>query len=812
MFSDFRQAMRALRRAPGFTLTVALALALGIGAVTTLTSALDMLLFRPPVGVEAPDRVARLYFYHRDPQFGEWRNSSVSYPDYTDLTRAKGFAAIAASYSSSASLGRGAEAAPVNLAGVTGSYFPTLGTLPLLGRLLTPADESLTSGPPVAVLSERLWRSRFGSAPDIVGRTLALDDQVLTVVGVAPKHFDGGEYEAADLWTPLGLIANRMDSENYRTDRGWYWIELVARLAPGVSLTQAADEATALIRAGRSDSTVANGFQNVEFGPVLSAAGPNHSSTANLARWLAAMSVLVLLIASANVANLMLTRGLTRARELAVRKALGAGQGRLVRQLFLEGLSTAVIGGAFGVLATAWGVGLLRGYVLPPTMAERFAIDGRVLAIALAATGIAALVSSLVPAIQVTRGDLTPVLKEGGRGSGFRRSRLRSGLVVGQVALSVLLVIGAGLFLRSLRNVLAIDIGYDRAHILMVNVDPVSAGFTGQATGQAFETLAEAARAHPGVEAVALNDGEPFGWSMAQRLRIAGRDSLPRFPSGGPYIQKTTADYFRAMGLGFTRGRGFTDGDRREHPSVAVIGATMAARYFPGQDPIGQCLMIGPDKPACTEIVGVVRDGVRYSPREEPQAIYYVPLPPPAAETRHRTMFVRTRGPAGALLGDLRQLLQSAVPELPYVRASSLEELLEPAYRDFRLGASLFGLYALTALVLAGVGLYSVLAYAVRGRTQELGIRLALGAAPRSLVRLIVRDGVRLVGIGLVLGLLAALAAGGALRALLYGVAPTDPVTITVSAVVMLGTAVFASLLPARRAARVDPMKALRAE
>jgi predicted permease len=812
MFSDFRQALRALRRSPGFTLTVALTLALGIGAVTTLTSVLDMLLFRPPVGVEAPDRVVRLYFHHRNPQFGDWRNSSVSYPDYTDLTRAKGFAAIAASYASSASLGRGAEAASVSLAGVTGGYFPMLGTRPLLGRLLTPADDSPASGPPVAVLSERLWRSRFGSAPDIVGRTVALDDKVLTVVGVAPKHFDGGDYDAADLWAPLDAIGGGIDGQNYRTDRGWYWIGLTARLAPGVTLTQAADEATALIRAGRSDSTVSNGFQNVEFGPVLSAAGPDYRSTADLARWLAAMSVLVLLIASANVANLMLARGLSRARELAVRKALGAGQGRLVRQLFLEGLLTAVIGGGVGVLATVWGVSLLRGYVLPPTMAERFTIDGRVFAIALTATGIAALISSLVPAIQVTRGDLTPVLKEGGRGSGFRRSRLRSGLVVGQVALSVLLVIGAGLFLRSLRNVLAIDIGYDRAQVLMVNVDPASAGFTGQATGQAFETMAAAARAHPGVEAVALNDGEPFGWSMVERLRIAGRDSLPRFPSGGPYIQKTTADYFRTMGLGFTRGRGFTDADRREHPSVAVIGATMAARYFPGQDPIGQCLMLGADKPTCAEIVGVVRDGVRYGPREEPQLIYYVPLPPADARTHHRTMFIRTRRPAAEVQADLRQLMQTAVPELPYVQLHSLDELLEPGYRDFRLGASLFGLYALTALVLAGVGLYSVLAYAVRGRTQELGIRLALGAAPRSLVRLIVRDGVRLVGIGLVLGLLAALATGGALRALLYGVAPTDPVTIGVSAVVMLGTAVFASLLPARRAARVDPIKALRAE
>ena len=813
MLHDLRQAFRAVLRARGFTLTAAATLAVGIGAVTTLTSVLDMLLLRPPAGVEEPGRVTRLLFHHRNPQFGEWTNSSVSYPDFTDLGPAKSFATVSAQYISRASMGRGAEAKPVSAAAVTGEFFPLVGTRPMLGRLLGRDDDRPDAGIPVAVLSERLWRTRFGGDPAILGRTFPLDDQTYTVVGVAPPAFDAGDYDAPDLWVPFTPVARRMQgNDEYRTDRGWYFISLMARLAPGITPEQATAEATALIRAGRSDSTTANGFQDVRLAPVLEAAGPDFSATAGLARWLAAMSLLVLLIACANVANLMLARGLARARELAIRKALGAGQRQLVRQLFLEGMLVSLLAGGLGVLVASWGGGLLRGYILPAAMAERFSADGRVFAIALGATLLAALASSLLPAVQVTRSDLTPVLKEGGRGSGFRRSRLRSGLVVAQVALSVLLVVGAGLFLRSLRNLLAIDIGYDREHIILVDADPAGAGFSGQQTGAAFEAMAAAARAHPGVAAAALNYGEPFGWSLVERLRIAGRDSLPRLSSGGPYIQRTTADYFTTMGLRLLRGRGFTDADRRPHPTVAVLGATMARRYFADQDPIGQCLLLGKDATECTVVTGVAEDGVRYSPQEEPQAIYYVPLPPPSGPTSHLTLFLRTRGPARDLVADLRPLLQTAVPDLPYVQARSLEEVLEPRYEASRLGATLFGLYAAVALLLAGLGLYSVLAYAVRGRTHELGIRLALGAAPRSLVQMVVRDGVRLTAIGAALGIGGALAAGRALASQLYGVPAWDPLTIGLATLTVLAAAVGASLVPARRAAAVDPVTALRSD
>ena len=812
LLQDLAHALRAAFRARGFTLTAAITLALGIGAVTALTSMLDALLLRAPAGVVAPDRVVRTYFHFSSPQFGDYRNSVVSYPDFTDLWRARGFASVAAQYFGSASLGRGAEATEVSLSAVTGEYFSLFGTSPRLGRLLGPEDDRGDAGVPVAVLSERLWRTRFGSDSTIVGRTLALDNQTFTVVGIAPPGFDGGEYNAPDLWVPFTPVARGIALEDdYRTDRGWYFISIMARLAPGVTPSQAAAEATSLILAGRADSTVSQGFREVKLGPVLEAAGPDFADQAALSRWLAAMSLVVLLITCANVANLLLARGLTRARELAIRKALGAGQARLVRQLFLEGLVMSVLAGGIGVLVAAWAGGALRGYLLPAALAERFSTDSRVFTIALGATLVAALISSLIPALQVTRSDLTPVLKEGGRGSGYRSSRLRAGLVVAQVALSVMLAIGAGLFGRSLRNMLAIDIGYDRSQILIVNVDPAGAGFDGPATGLAFDAMVEAARAHPGVESAALTFGEPFGWSMATGLRIAGQDSLPRLSSGGPYIQRVTAGFFQTMGLTILRGRGFTDADRREDPAVALIGETMARRFFGDRDPIGQCLMIGQAK-GCAEIIGVVENGVRYSPGEEEQALYYVPLPPAGANTRHLTLFIRTRGDAASLAGAIRAVLQTAMPDLPYVEARSLQEVVEPHYRPFRVGALLFGLYATVALLLAALGLYSVLAYAVRGRTHELGIRLALGAEPQRLVHLVVRDGLRLTLLGAGLGVGGALAGGRALASLLYGVPAWDPLTLGLGCGTVLAGAVLASLIPARRAARVDPATALRAD
>lgn len=816
LLDDLRHAFRTLRRSPGFALTAALTLALGVGATTTLVSALDLMLFRPPVGVKSAGRIVRPFFKAANAQFGEWTNSSTSYPVYSAISQGKSFAQVAAFWGVNGSMGRGAEAKRVSLAAVTGNYFAMLGTEAALGRLLVPDDDRADAGTQALVLSDRLWRTAFGADPGILGRTVPIDNAIYTIVGVAPKGFDGGNYDAAEGWVTLSHTGTQAIGPEFRTNRNWFWIQVIARLNPGVTPEQAAAEATALVRASHdSDNEKGSNresFKAVVLGPVQEARGPDFSGDARLIYCLAAVSLIVLLIACANVANLQLVRGLGRSRELAVRKALGGGEARLAGQLFLEGIWLALLAGGAGLVVCLWGGDLLRRFVLPDGMAENFHIDQRVLVIAAAASGVAALLSSLLPAFRVVRGDLTPVLKEGARGTGFRSSRLRAGLVVVQVALSILLVVGAGLFLKSLRNVRSLDIGYDRNQVIMVRADPVKAGFTGVATGGAWDAMAAAALRYPGVESVALTFGEPFGWSMSRTLKIAGMDSLPRMSSGGPYLQSVTGDFFKTMGLQVKAGRLFTDSDRRANPAVAVIGATMARKFFGEGKALGACLLIEEGAKSCTEVVGVVSDGKRYSPMEEEQALYYIPLPPADSTTNHLTLFIRTRTAATPMVAGIRAALQTAVPNLPYVSAESLEQVLAPRYHTWELGATLFSLFAVVALLLASLGIFSVLAYAVRGRTRELGIRLALGALPQSILGLVLRDGLRLTLLGVAIGIAGALAAGRLLGSLIYGVSAHDVPTMLLAGTTVLAVAIGASLLPASRAAKVDPMQSLRSE
>ena len=814
MLDDLRQSLRSLVRSPGFTATAAITLAVGVGTTTTLTSALDSMLFRPPAGVTEPEQVVRTYFRFTHPQWGTYTNSGVSYPDFTSIGKATTISGAAAQYRGGASLGRGAEARDVSIFGVSGGYFGMLGVKPQVGRLIVASDDQPGDASTVLVLSDRFWRVRFGGDRSIVGTTVPIDDAKYTIIGVAPAGFDAGGMQAPDVYAPLNTLAAKMagggGNLDYLEDQGWAFIQVLARLKPGVTPEQASAEFTALVRANR-DTTFRSPLQQVRVGPVQEARGPDFSGTSNLMLCLAAASFLVLLIACANVGNLLFTRGLVRGRELAIRKALGAAQWRVARQLFLEGVWLALMAGATGILICVWVGEVLRRYILPAGIAANFTIDARVLLIAIGTSMIAAVLASLLPALRVVRGDLTNVLKDGSAGGGFRRSRFRAALVVAQVGLSVLLVAGAGLFIQSLRKALAIDIGYDRAQLIMVRADPRRAGFTGVETGQAFDAMVETALRDPSVESVALANGEPMGWSMSRSLRIAGQDSMPRMSSGGPYIQSVTGGFFNTMGVTLRRGRLFTDADRREHPQVAVIGATMAEKIFAGTDPIGKCLLIAKSE-VCTEVIGVVDNGIRYSPREEPQAMYYVPLPPTSRETEHLTMFVRTRGSAVPVVRPLQAALQLAVPNLPYVEARDFESVLAPRFESFDLGARLFGLFAVLALLLAGIGIYGVLAYTVRGRRHELGVRLALGAVPGRLLTMILSDGMLLALLGTAVGIAGALAAGKLIASMLYGVTAADPATLLSAGGTVMLAALLAGLIPALRATRTDPVSALRGD
>lgn len=813
LFDDLKQSLRSLVRSPGFTATAALTLAVGVGTTTTLSSALDTMLFRPPVGVVEPEQVRRTYFQFNSPRWGPYHNSVVSYPDLTALRGAASLSGAAAQYGTSASLGRGTEARDVSVYAVTGNYFGMLGTKPFMGRLITESDDAAEEPQSVIVLSERFWRSRFGADPSVIGTVVPLDKTRYTIVGVAPAGFDAGGMDAPDVYAPLSLIGSVMTggTMDYRTDIGWGYIKLLVRLKPGVTTGQASAELTSLGQ-GIHVNPKEDPLQEIRLGPIHEARGMDHGDAAELMYALVAASFLVLLISCANVGNLLFTRGLARGRELAIRKALGAAQWRVARQLFLEGLWLSVVAGAAGLLVCVWFGEVLRRYVLPSSMAASFTIDYRVLLIAVGTSVVAAVLASLLPAIRVVRGDLTAVLKEGSTGSGFRRSRFRMALVVAQVGLSVLLVAGAGLFIQSLTNALKIDIGYDRDQVIMVQANPSKAGFTTIEAAQAFDAMVATALRDPGVESAALTNGEPMGWSMGRPMRVLGIDSLPKMSSGGPYILEVTGDYFRTMGVELRRGRLFTDADRREHPQVAVISSVMAKNLFPGQDPMGKCLLLGKGTTSCTEVIGIASDGMRYSPREEPQAMYYVPLPPASDKTFHLTLFIRTRGSAAAVIGRLQPALQLAVPNLPYIDVQTFNDMIAPRFEQFDLGARLFGMFAVLALVLAGIGIYGLLAYTVRGRQHELGVRMALGAVPTTLLTMILRDGMVVALIGVVAGIIGSLVAGKAIASMLYGVGAADPTTLLAAGGTVLLAALLAGLIPALRATRTDPVRALRSQ
>jgi predicted permease len=810
LFDDVRQALRGLRVRPGFAVGAVLTLALGIGATTTLLSVVDTLMFRPPMGVRDPVRVVRPYFHFFQAPFGGWTSDAVSYPDFTDLRDGvTSFEQVAAYYQTPMSLGRGSEARPVEVYGVSGDYFRLLGARATQGRLLDSVDDSLGRPVHAAVVSERFWRSSFGSESGIVGRTVALGSDQFTIVGVTEAGFSGAELTGPDFWIPLGTVAPGFAGREFATERRAYFLRTVGRLRPGAEQEFAAAQATAAVRAGRADSTINNGFQHVLLGPIQEAWGPEAGQSVSITLWLAAVSVLVLLVACANVANLLLQRGLGRSRELAIRRVMGATNGRLVQQLLVESVVLALIGGAAAALVALWAGGAVRGFLLPSEVAAGFSLDGRLFSLTAAASLAAGMAAGIVPAWRNAKGDLTPALKMGTRGAGYRRSLLRDGLVAAQVAMSVVLVVGTGLFVRSLRNAVNLDLGLDPSRVIVLSADLAAVGYSTFEIRQAFSAMQDAVQRHPDVERSSLSMGAPFGWSFARSVRVPGRDSVPRIASGGPYYQAVDPDYARTVGLDLLAGRDLTAADR--DASVALLNSQAARHFWPEGSAVGRCFYLR-GEPPCLEVVGVLEDGRRNEVIEPPQLMIYVPLNARTMDQRVLSLFVRTRGDPHRVVTPLRELAQAAYPGLPFVRAQAMRDVIAPQYDAWRMGATIFGLFGALALTLATIGVYSTMAHAVRGRVRELGIRLALGASGSGLAGLVVRDGLRLVAIGLATGTLGALVAGRAVASLLYGVALTDPMILGGTAVLLAVASAVACAIPARRAARVDPVTVLQSE
>jgi putative ABC transport system permease protein len=565
----------------------------------------------------------------------------------------------------------------------------------------------------------------------------------------------------------------------------------------------------------------------VLLGPIQEARGPGMSSDAKVALWVGLVALAVLLVACANVGNLLLARGLRRRTEMAVRAGLGAGRGRLVRQLLVESVALALAGGAAGLLVALWGGAVVRAYLLPKAALAGSLLDPRILLFTFAVSVVAGVLAGSAPAWQSSHADLAGSLKAGGRDVSGGRGVLRSALLVTQVALTLVLLVGAGLFVRSLRHAETLDYGLDLSHILVANVN-LHRGGVGQMSvsrtdigggevatdpqSAAYLRLLERIRANPAVENAAVTVSTPFQSAIMLMLGVSGRDSLPRVAGGGPFATAVSPTYFATVGTSIVRGRGFTDGDVEGAAPVAVVGQSLARFAWPNADPIGQCLYLDPSRKTCVQVVGVAADVRTMGVSESTTLVYYLPYAEHLVPMPLSGLLVRTRGPARTATAAVQHALQTAEPDLPFVAVRSMLDAVEPEWRAWQLGATMLSVFGVLALVIASLGLYGVTAYGVTQRVREIGVRIALGAGRRDVVGLAVAQAVRATAIGAAIGMLLAFALGRAVASLLFGVRPLDPVSILGGVVLLLAVAAVAAWVPARRAAAVDPMQALRTE
>ncbi|HKG91539.1 MAG TPA: ABC transporter permease [Gemmatimonadaceae bacterium] len=823
--STLRYAARSVFRSPGLAAVVTLTLALGIGANATMFGVVDRAFLRPPAHVSDPERLMRVLSVRA---FGgqESRGPTVSYPVYTDLRdNAPGLEHVAAyAYPQSLTLGLGPDARPVRAQLVSAGYFATLGVRPALGRFFRPDEDQLPAGAPVVVVGDAFWRRQLAADRAAVGQAIQLGAERYTIVGVAPRGFAGLGGSAPDLWLPI-TASTRLragSTDAWARERNMLWMEVVARPRAGVSREQAQAQATAAMRAGNPDwASYDPGFR-AELRPVQPPKSAvlrkqeDETPVLTVSRLLGGVSILVLLIACANVANLLLARGASRRREIAVRLALGISRRRLVAQLVAESMVLAALGGAAALLVTYWGGDLMRAALFAGVDFADKPVDARVLAFTAAATLLAGLATGLVPALQASRPELVAALRQGARGSTAQHGRTRIALLVLQSALCVVLLVGTGLFVRSLRNVSALRLGIDTDRVLVARMNLASVGYKPPAVDALYRRMEERVRTMPGVAAAAVGVSLPFSSSYAVDLRVPGLDSLPSLADGGPYINGVTPGWFATMGTRILRGRGFTDADDQPGaPRVVVVNESIARLYWPGQDALGKCMRIGSDTAPCSEVVGVAENARRQRIVEREVVQYYVPLSQAAASfLTSRVLFVRPaagRDP-GSLVAALQREMQGAAPNLPYADVVPLRSLLDGEMRPWRLGSAMFGAFGLLALVLAAVGLYGVIAYGVSQRTHEMGVRVALGAQRGDVLRLVVGQGLRVTLVGVGIGVAAALALGPLAASLLFDVKPTDPAIFGGVVATLFVVAALASYVPARRATKVDPMVALRTD
>lgn len=808
---DLGYATRGLLRSPGFALMAVLTLALGVGANAAVFSVLDRLFGQAPAGVGQPDSLRRLYIQLPEhPLEPGMIFPNFNYPAFSAVDRAVDEGGQVAAWTPSAeeTLIVGDSELPVRVSWVTHDYFSVLRVDAARGRFFGEEEARVDVVVPVAVISHAMRERMFASVPDVLGRTLDLDGRQYTVIGVTAEGFTGLDLNYTDVFLPLGTFPAQG-----QLGLPWYeWIgnylHAVARLPEGAGDEQVAAIATAgyhrqvLPQGQKPDSTTA-----VVPGSIIAArgigarAGPAHADQAVSLSWrMGGVSLIVLLIAGANVAGLLLVRATRRRHEIAVRRALGISRARLTSQFLTEGLVLTALAAAAAVPVAAWGGTVLRRLLLPDIQWARATLDMRAVLFALGSAAVVGFLAALTPALQSWGGDVGTGLKVTSREGGGRGAALRAGLLAGQAALAVILLMGAGLFVRSLHNVSALRLGFDMDELAWVSLR--SAPDAG--TPERLEDVASRLAGLGGVSGAALARVPPMLGASMMRVFLPGRDSLPAFdPTAGPAYNSVSPGFFDVTGMRIIKGRGFTEGER----DVVVVSETMARTFWPQESAPGKCIMLGePDAP-CQQVVGVAEDSRRMRIIEEPTLQYFLPR---EADATGGVILLRVdRRRWDVVANAIREELGSRYGPRD-LTIGRMSEALEPQFRPWRLGAQLFTGFGLLALLVTVIGVYSVMAYAVSQRTHEMGVRMALGAGMADILGLVVGSGIRIVAIGVAIGIAVSLALGRIVESLLYDVTPYDPVALTWAAAILLATGVAASFVPAWRAGRVDPAETLR--
>ena len=809
LWQDIKYGFRMLMKAPSVSIVATIALALGIGANTAIFSVVNAVLLRP---LPFPDSDALMSIFETDKVRGG--RGSYSYPNFFDLRDQNHvFDHVAAYHDNTFTLTGQGQPVMINGAVASADLFSVLGTKPMLGRTFSSAEDKPTDTGRVVVLTQRLFASRFNSDSSLINKTITLNGHSYTVIGVMPKGFEFPiQNDPLDLWT---TIAEDASGESPVTaQRGAHFLRVIGRLKSGVSKTQAQAEVDTIAGRLTQQYPDTNTNKGIRIEPTLEAlVGDVRPALLIL---LGAVAC-VLLIACANVANLLLARAMTRHKEMAVRSALGASRLRVVRQLLTESVLLSFGGGILGLALAVWWSDLLIALGKQDIpRAIQVGMDWRVLGFTLSVTLLTGFVFGLVPALQLSKTDLTESLKEGrGAGAGARKNRMRGVLVIAELSIAVVLLVGAGLLIQSFWRLQHVNSGLQAQNVLTFNVSIPEVRYSSEKQVRFFRDLTNRLRALPGVQSASASVPLPLsGDRFLISFQIDGRPVAPKDqPSADLFM--TGPDYFRTMGIPILQGRDFTERDDHGATPVVIVSDAFARQFFPGENPIGKRMQPGissweNEKSTMREIVGVVADIRNRSLNTDPKPVYY--LPQSQVPFNEVAMVVKTSNDPHALISSVTREVQAMDSELPVYNVKTMEEYVSSSVAAPRFNTMLLSIFAAVALVLTVIGLYGVMSYSVAQRTNEIGIRMALGAQTRDVLGLIVKDGLKIVSIGLLLGIGGALALTRLLESLLFGVTTRDPLTFVFIAGLLSLVAMLACCIPALRATRVDPLEALRCE